>query len=155
MAPEPPLNNRSAGVQNGTYGNICPQAYGSWQLGAKVLNPPASVENEDCLFLDVVVSPKTFNSSKSDAPVIIWLHGGGYAIGSKISSGVTTNPTGLLDRSFEDDGEGTIFVAMNYRVCLRTHSSHLNIMLIILAWSLWFPPGSNIPKRWYTQRRTS
>lgn len=118
-APSPPLDNRSIGVQDGTYGNICPQAYATWQLGAKVLNPPASVENEDCLFLDVVVSPKTFNGS-GNASVIIWIHGGAYTIGSKISSGVTTNPAGLLDTSFNDDGNGAIWVGMNYRVRFLT-----------------------------------
>ncbi|KAL3425899.1 acetylcholinesterase [Phlyctema vagabunda] len=110
-APAEPLKNRSAGVQDGSYGKICPQAYARWQLGANVLNPPAENESEDCLFLDVVV-PKTVYESNASVPVLVWFHGGGYAIGSKYAQG---SPVGLLDRSFEA-GEGAIWVGMNYRL---------------------------------------
>ncbi|KAI9834035.1 MAG: hypothetical protein M1819_003320 [Sarea resinae] len=44
---------------------------------------------------------------------MVWFHGGGYALGSKISNG---SPIGLLQTSFEGGGEGAIYVAMNYRL---------------------------------------
>jgi carboxylesterase type B len=114
-ATQPPLNNRSAGVQNGLYGNICPQAFASWQIGALSLNPGASNENEDCLFLDVVVPKRVFdNKTKRDpVPVIVWFYGGGYTLGSKYAAG---NPTGLLDQSLDLQSKGQIWVGFNYRL---------------------------------------
>ncbi|KAK9802291.1 putative Alpha/Beta hydrolase protein [Seiridium cardinale] len=55
QAPEDPVNNRSAGIQDGKYGKICPQAYAPWQNTALVAAPPGEHESEDCLFLDVVL----------------------------------------------------------------------------------------------------
>lgn len=111
-APALPLENRTAGVQDGLYGNICPQAIPSWILGARALNPGASNENEDCLFLDVVV-PKSVYDSKTSAPVVLWIHGGGYSLGSKYSAG---NPMGLLDQGLDTVSGGQIWVGINYRV---------------------------------------
>ncbi|KAI0125019.1 Alpha/Beta hydrolase protein [Xylariales sp. AK1849] len=115
-APEPPVNNRSAGIQDGTYGKICPQAYTPWQNSALVTAPPGEHESEDCLFLDVVV-PEEIWSQRCNAsrPVIVWIHGGGFQIGAKYGT-PDTNPIGLLDRSFEDDAEGAIWIGLNYRL---------------------------------------
>lgn len=79
-----------------------------------------SSETEDCLFLDVLVPRKVFErrNQKRGAPVLIWIHGGGYTASHKAGSG---NPAGLvtrsqiLDRSFY----GVVYVAINYRVCYR------------------------------------
>ncbi|RDW77798.1 hypothetical protein BP6252_05851 [Coleophoma cylindrospora] len=116
-ATQPPLNNRSAGIQDGSYGNICPQAYAEWQLGALSLLDGAPNENEDCLFADVIV-PKSIYDNKSlnqsrSVPVIVWFYGGGYTLGSKYSAG---NPTGLLDQSLNTSTGGQIFVSFNYRL---------------------------------------
>lgn len=114
-ATEAPLDNRSAGIQDGSYGNICPQAFANWQIGALSLNPGANNENEDCLFLDVVVPQYVFDNkaNKAASPVIVWFYGGGFTLGSKYSAG---NPTGLLDQSLDTESKGQIWVGFNYRL---------------------------------------
>ncbi|KAK7697532.1 hypothetical protein SLS64_013474 [Diaporthe eres] len=104
--PQDPVNNRSAGVQDGTYGKICPQSYTPWQNTKLVTAPPGELESEDCLFLDVVVPDQVWNQRcNSSRPVMVWIHGGGFQIGAKWG-GPMTNPLGLQDRSFDEDGEG-------------------------------------------------
>jgi carboxylesterase type B len=73
-------------------------------------------ETEDCLFLDVVVPRKIFDSRSSSkgAPVLVWIDGGGYSAGYKHEQ----PPAGLITRSLSVDGEGVVYVAMNYRVGL-------------------------------------
>jgi acetyl esterase/lipase len=55
------------------------------------------------------------NGTKSGAPVLVWIYGGGYVSGDKTSSG---NPAGLIARSLENGNEGIVYVAMNYRLGL-------------------------------------
>ncbi|CZS90086.1 related to triacylglycerol lipase I precursor [Rhynchosporium agropyri] len=95
---------------------------------------PSPGLSEDCLFLDVIVPEKVFNITKtngtsgyheaqcepgqpckvpSGAPVLVWIHGGGYTTGSKSSSG---NPSSLIATSLENDDEGIVYVAINYRL---------------------------------------
>ncbi|KAK0101390.1 hypothetical protein ONS95_006565 [Cadophora gregata] len=102
---------------------------------SSLLTPGPGV-SEDCLFLDVIVPEKVFNITKtngtsgyhevqcepdqpckvpSGAPVLVWIYGGGYTFGSKTSYG---NPTSLISRSLENNGEGLVYVAMNYRLGL-------------------------------------
>ncbi|KAH9224034.1 Alpha/Beta hydrolase protein [Leptodontidium sp. 2 PMI_412] len=102
---------------------------------ASLLMPGPGV-SEDCLFLDVIVPEKVFNVTKtngtsgyhevqcepsqpckvpSGAPVLVWIYGGGYTGGSKTSAG---DPASLIARSLENDGEGVVYVAMNYRLGL-------------------------------------
>jgi acetylcholinesterase len=74
-------------------------------------------ENEDCLFLDVYVPRSTFQQHQQSGygtPVVVYIHGGGYVNGHKAE----TDPTGLITRSKKHtaDGDGVIFVAMNYRL---------------------------------------
>jgi carboxylesterase type B len=45
----------------------------------------------------------------------VWIYGGGYTAGTKSSNG---NPAGILARSQDYNGEGVIFVAINYRLGL-------------------------------------
>lgn len=114
--PLDPINNRSAGVQDGTYGKICPQAYTPWQSSAAVEAPPGEAESEDCLFLDVVVPEEAWSQRcNTSRPVIVWIHGGGFQIGAKWGSPLT-NPLGLLDRSFDNGSEGAIWIGIQYRV---------------------------------------
>lgn len=115
--PADPLDNRSAGVQDGTYGKICPQAYTPWQNSALVTAPPGEAESEDCLFLDVVVPETTWDQRCSNAsrPVVVWIHGGGFQIGAKWGTPLT-NPLGLLDRSFDEGQDGVIWIGLQYRV---------------------------------------
>lgn len=65
--------------------------------------------------MDVVVPEAIFNARDSGygAPVLVWIYGGGYTLGSKSDSG---NPSGLLARSENDNSTGVIYVAMNYRL---------------------------------------
>lgn len=88
-------------------------------LSAPAPDPNAS---EDCLFLDVIVPEKIFNTISdnngevdSGAPILVWIYGGGYTEGSKLSAG---NPASLIARSQLNGSEGVIFVAMNYRLGL-------------------------------------
>ncbi|ESZ98491.1 carboxylesterase [Sclerotinia borealis F-4128] len=83
--------------------------------------------SEDCLFLDVIVPQKIFSATKTSeivaknagnetgAPVLVWIYGGGYATGSKTSTG---NPAGLISASLANEKEGVVYVAMNYRLGL-------------------------------------
>ncbi|KAF4200232.1 hypothetical protein CNMCM8927_003679 [Aspergillus lentulus] len=75
------------------------------------LNGRAGV-SEDCLFLDVTVPKQVFkNSSGKGAPVVVWIHGGAYTLGSK-----NTNPAGLIKASQAHNAPGIIHVSMNYRL---------------------------------------
>lgn len=71
---------------------------------------------EDCLFLDVVVPKKIFDKASDEkpklAPVLVWIYGGGFTLGEKSNS----DASGLIKRSFDDNGEGIVYVALNYRV---------------------------------------
>ncbi|KAJ9605448.1 hypothetical protein H2200_010105 [Cladophialophora chaetospira] len=74
---------------------------------------------EDCLFLDVLVPKAVFDKRSSHgqqsggAPVVVWIYGGGYVIGSKGSNG---NPSGLVKASQANGEDGIIYVALNYRL---------------------------------------
>ncbi|MCJ1309073.1 hypothetical protein MMC25_002728 [Agyrium rufum] len=115
-APAPPPNNRSAGVQDGSYGSICPQAIPAWSNKTQANLPPGQFESEDCLFLDVIVPNTTFQADQGvqmgKAPVFVWFYGGGYVMGSRLS---IASPVGLLERS-KEHSQGAIFVNMNYRL---------------------------------------
>ncbi|KAF2101226.1 alpha/beta-hydrolase [Rhizodiscina lignyota] len=103
-APQPPLNNRSAGIQDGSFGWICPQASPLWNNVTLANAPPGPNESEDCLFLDVFVSKETFK--RKNANVIVWIHGGGYIRRDKTEGG---SSIGLLERSAEHS-EGAVFL---------------------------------------------
>ena len=84
--------------------------------GPSLLPSASPLEQEDCLFLDVVVPESIFNAKKHrKAPVAVWIYGGGFAFGKKGDDG---NPAGLIARSQEldPDGRGIIYVTLNYRV---------------------------------------
>lgn len=119
--PQDPANNRSAGIQDGVYGKMCPQAYTPWQSESLVTAPPGEAESEDCLFLDVVVPEQVWTERcNTSRPVVVWIHGGGFQIGAKWGTPMT-NALGLLDRSFDDDGEGLIWIGLQYRVRRAPH----------------------------------
>lgn len=84
-------------------------------FNVSTLPPPSPLENEDCLFLDVMVPTPIFNSTKG-APVIVWIFGGGYTGGSKDEKDQPF--AGLLARSVENGNEGVILVSINYRLGL-------------------------------------
>ncbi|KAL6895014.1 Alpha/Beta hydrolase protein [Trichoderma evansii] len=141
-APQPPPTNRSA-IQDGSGFRMCPQGYPNWLVAAftpigefgsgKV---PFSINaweesfnetvgaidfnaetSEDCLFLDVYVPGKVLQQSKlKSAPVLVYIHGGGFVLGSKLGTSGESLPTGLLAESVKENGSGMIVVSINYRL---------------------------------------
>lgn len=72
--------------------------------------------DEDCLFLDVYVPGKALKSpTTAKLPVVVWIFGGAYVLGSK-DSDIPELPfydgSGLINQS----GGNMIFIAMNYRL---------------------------------------
>lgn len=69
--------------------------------------------SEDCLFLDVFAPKDAFDLAGKGYgnPVMVYIHGGGFASGSKAD----TDPTSLLDQA-KIDGENIVFVTINYRL---------------------------------------
>jgi cholinesterase len=143
-APVPP-KGRNETIDDGSVARICPQAYpGGSQITEKYdayysetgrtdlegfenatkgfdypRNTPKDPRaTEDCLFLDVMVPRKVFESSRTigrlrkGAAVMVWIHGGGYGAGTKYD----VPSAGLLARSQVGRSEGVIFVAINYRL---------------------------------------
>lgn len=141
-----PVTTKSNTIQNGSVGAICPQAAPAWlaitpnfttaYLTGQSFNYEAAVAalskasgpapamdprtSEDCLFLDVIVPKQIFdqagNNSCRGAPVMVWIYGGGYTLGSKAGSG---NPAGLIKASQVSGTAGIIYVSLNYRVRSR------------------------------------
>jgi len=133
-APQPPLDALSVGIQDGSYGNICPQGFPSWLSTALETNQVSYYDNigtgqteaEDCLFLDVIVPEHIFRSGcQQPKPVLVWLYGGGFVNGDKRS---LTDPIGLL----ESARESLIFVAPNYRVRFPHILDEFNKLTFIL-----------------------
>ena len=66
--------------------------------------------SEDCLFLDVWLPGKAARAEVKNLPVLFWIFGGGYALGSKSFFLYDGSP--LLKSA----GNNMIYVAPNYRV---------------------------------------
>ncbi|KAJ7581662.1 alpha/beta-hydrolase [Mycena floridula] len=102
-APVPAPNSASTVIHDASaFGNACPQP-ASGSLGAPVA--------EDCLFLNVFRPANT--TAKSALPVLVWIHGGAYTLGS--GSDPSSDPTRILLRSVSI-GKPILFVSINYRV---------------------------------------
>ncbi|KAI1086731.1 alpha/beta-hydrolase [Rostrohypoxylon terebratum] len=115
-----PVNNR----HNATV--VCPQAYPEWVINltaarrgidgstaARLLNGQTG-QTEACLVLDVYVPESIFiQGTTAKAPVLVWIHGGGFTSGSKSLYG---NPSGLISQSRNNGQDGIIVVAINYRL---------------------------------------
>ncbi|OCK75145.1 carboxylesterase family protein-like protein [Lepidopterella palustris CBS 459.81] len=136
-APTAPAINRTA-VDTGSVNRICPQSFPYWAIegieflvnytqglafnatGMTIPNLPAQPQDpratEDCLFLDVIVPKAVFDggdATSGGAPVVVWIHGGGYTQGHKQASG---DPAGLISRSKSFSANGIIYVSINYRL---------------------------------------
>ncbi|KAH7383656.1 Alpha/Beta hydrolase protein [Cadophora sp. MPI-SDFR-AT-0126] len=137
-----PKNKSKEVDDGGSYPIVCYQASSDWiitafrvALGANAsqlsytvpalesinvtsIPRPQPGESEDCLFLDVFVPAKIFDARKASAgaPVIVWIHGGGYVSGSKSTRGSSGDPTGLLKSAQQNNGTGAVFVSLNYRL---------------------------------------
>lgn len=114
-------------------------SYGISVEQAEALLYSQAGQSEACLHLDVYVPTGVFagksaskgltptvlsrigyllvraiSSTDTDsAPVLIWIHGGGFTSGYKTSTG---DPAGILARSTLNDDEGIVFVSINYRL---------------------------------------
>ena len=91
-------------------------------LANSLSSPPPPQDprvSEDCLFLNIIVPQKVFEQAaphkKPLAPILVWIHGGGYTIGEK-NDGGRYNPAGLIKTSQSSNSTGLIYVAINYRV---------------------------------------
>lgn len=76
--------------------------------------------SEDCLFLDVFAPKDGFDAARAasgsatkGAPVLVWIHGGGFTSGSKHDAGT---PAGLLWTSQQGDRTPVVIVTINYRL---------------------------------------
>jgi carboxylesterase type B len=100
--PTTPINLPA--IQNAfTTGPFCSQ------FAANGINPsPALPGAEQCLFLNVYVPPQLRCSNES-APVVVWIHGGGYGYGYPDFAGPVTSGMGL-------DNGTTILVTIQYRL---------------------------------------
>jgi carboxylesterase type B len=118
------------GVQSGSGGKVChgtvpprglnfvgdgdylPVSQVVNELIGGIASSVYSSGTEDCLFLDLYVPGKAIRSpNSSKLPVLNWVFGGAYLLGSKDTYGVY-NPTGIIKAS----GNNLIFVAGNYRL---------------------------------------
>lgn len=75
---------------------------------------PDASETEDCLFLDVFAPKNALSNAEKEGfgvPVLVWIYGGGYTIGSK-----GNDPSGLLAASGNSSHDEVIYVALNYRL---------------------------------------
>ncbi|PVH86075.1 alpha/beta-hydrolase [Cadophora sp. DSE1049] len=141
-APVAPKKKSQEVDNGGSYPIVCYQASSEWTitafrvaLGANAsqlsytvptlesinvtsIPKPQPGESEDCLFLDVFVPEKIFDARQMSggAPVVVWIHGGGYVVGSKSTQGSSGDPTGLLRSARQNNGTGAVFVSLNYRL---------------------------------------
>ncbi|EWC46875.1 hypothetical protein DRE_03887 [Drechslerella stenobrocha 248] len=105
--PAPPL--QEAGVQTGDVGYQCMQATPAFLAIAYPIIT-AEPQSEDCLFLDMYVPRAAIKGQVKNLPVMFWIYGGGYALGSK--NFFVYNGTPLM-KSAQNN---MIFVAPNYRM---------------------------------------
>ncbi|MFC3068114.1 carboxylesterase/lipase family protein [Phenylobacterium soli] len=87
-----------------------PAAGPSWRGVREATKPGASCEKdvEDCLYLNVTAPAGTKPGAK--LPVMVWIHGGGFVIGTSMGSfGATHDGT-------EFARKGVITVSLNYRL---------------------------------------
>lgn len=116
--------------------------------------PSDNPQQEDCLFLDVIVPGVVFrNNTLPSLPVVVWIHGGGYSTSSytlfdDIAEGSKDlyDGTGLVTLS----GNTIVYVAINYRVHLNIIGYELTIAGCIRV-SCWARRCKcwRVPKCWF------
>ncbi|KAL2844687.1 alpha/beta-hydrolase [Aspergillus pseudodeflectus] len=110
FAPPVPIKHAKGSVIDATQsGAWCPQGTGD------ILPFTSRVTNisENCLSLRIARPKGT--QKNAQLPVVVWLHGGGHALGS--GSDILYEPDGLVGQS-STDGTPLIYVAINYRLGL-------------------------------------
>ena len=98
------------GIQDGKYGFQCYQAVPKQFQTSQNKSGVPEPSSEDCLFLDLWVPGKAIRGEAKNLPVLFWIYGGGYVLGSKGFSLYDGSP--LLKSA----GNNMIYLAPNYRV---------------------------------------
>ncbi|KAJ6135915.1 alpha/beta-hydrolase [Penicillium capsulatum] len=108
FAPPVPIDQTPGSVVDATApGAWCPQGTGDvLPFTSKVVNI-----SENCLSLRIARSRGV--SPDARLPVVVWIHGGGHALGS--ASEILYTPDGLVTQA-RTDGRPLIYVAINYRL---------------------------------------
>lgn len=131
--PPQPLPARSAAepALDGTgFGPACHNALKS---GAASVKGP---QGENCLFLNVWTPSLPSPGQSQRMPVLVWLHGGGFLVGSS-SNRVAAPPPETLVRSGK-----FVVVSMNYRLGINGFLAHRAMGLETLAASAPRPNGT-------------
>jgi hypothetical protein len=158
-------------INNGSLGVICPQVNPIWGdialevvpaylaglpynltsiiagLGnASTTIPPQDPRTtEDCLFLDIYTPQKVLEQAGNGtgpAPVLVWIYGGGYAVGDKNYYG-EFDPAGLIRASQVTGDDGIVFVAFNYRVQAPRLGLRITNNLLIVR-SVWLARWTHV-----------
>ncbi len=122
-ADEPPLDGSSFG----------PACHNALKSGAASVKGP---QGENCLFLNVWTPELPVNDMTPRLPVLVWLHGGGFLVGSS-SNRVAAPPPETLVRSGK-----FVVVSMNYRLGINGFLAHRAMGLEQLAASAPHPNGT-------------
>ncbi|KAF9911517.1 hypothetical protein EC991_003319 [Linnemannia zychae] len=111
------------------YGHICPQTPKSKGIGSSILSwlENSATEDEDCLNLNVY-TPSLKGQGFAPLPVMLYLHGGGFANYS--GSVILFEPGNLVSRG------GVVVVTINYRLGLLGWFEDTN------SWSRSTVPGN-------------
>ncbi|KAF9737652.1 hypothetical protein PMIN06_010344 [Paraphaeosphaeria minitans] len=111
--PPQPLQVTAGSVVDGTKpGHACPQQLGQWNAPLTLLNITQESISEDCLNLNIV-RPANASYKSESYPVMVWIHGGSFWVGSNMEP--THEPDALVLNSI-DEGTPIIHVAINYRL---------------------------------------
>ena len=90
------------------------ETFNATEFGHSCMQAPqpllATEPNEDCLFLNIVVPKSALEEGAAKLPVMVWIHGGGYYVGS--GAEIENRRAALVSSS--DDS--VIVVSMNYRL---------------------------------------
>ncbi|TEB18583.1 alpha/beta-hydrolase [Coprinellus micaceus] len=98
-----------------TQPNRCQQAPERGTPGRLMMRPVS----EDCLFLNVVIPGLDFSSTTTKKlPVVVWIHGGGYALGSISKPGLSSMRIYDGNDLVNDSGGKVISVLIQYRLGL-------------------------------------
>ncbi|KAJ4355672.1 uncharacterized protein N0V89_003692 [Didymosphaeria variabile] len=111
--PPQPLQATPGAVVDATKpGQACPQQLGQWYAPLTLLNVTKESISENCLNLNIV-RPANSSYKTSSYPVMVWIHGGSFWVGSNMEP--THEPDALVLNSV-DEGTPIIHVAINYRL---------------------------------------
>jgi carboxylesterase type B len=111
--PPQPLRTPPGTVVDATRpGHACPQQLGQWNAPLTLLNVTREGVSEDCLNLNIV-RPAGAGNGTARYPVMVWIHGGSFWVGSNMEP--THEPDGLVLNSV-DERTPIIHVAINYRL---------------------------------------